>query len=101
MVKSWRSLLVIVVAGLALTACVPTANPFLGESLAPQPPAGFLLGVWHGFIVLFTFITSLFTDAVGVYEVHNAGWSYNLGYLIGIMMFFGGGGAGSSRKRRK
>jgi hypothetical protein len=101
MVKSWRFSLVIVVAGLALTACVPTANPFVGESLAQQGPAGFLLGVWHGFIVMFTFIASLFADTVGVYEVHNTGWAYNLGYLLGIMMFFGGGGAGSSRRKRK
>jgi hypothetical protein len=50
---------------------------------------------------MFTFIASLFTDSVGVYEVRNVGWAYNLGYLFGIMMFFGGGGAGSSRRPRK
>jgi hypothetical protein len=101
MLKSSRSVLLIVVGGLALTACAPTGNPLVGESLAQQPPAGFLLGVWHGFTVMFTFIASLFTDSVGVYEVRNVGWAYNLGYLFGIMMFFGGGGAGSSRRRRK
>jgi hypothetical protein len=101
MVKSWRPVVPIVVAGYVLMACAPTANPFVGESFAQQAPAGFLLGVWHGFTVMFTFIASLFTDTVGVYEVHNTGWAYNLGYLIGIMMFFGGGGAGSSRRRRK
>ncbi len=46
-------------------------------------------------------MVSLFSDSVGVYEVHNTGWPYNLGYLFGVMMFFGGGGgAGSPRSRR-
>ena len=45
LLKSSRSVLLIVVGGLALTACAPTGNPLVGESLAQQPPAGFLLGV--------------------------------------------------------
>jgi hypothetical protein len=51
---------------------------------------------------MFTFVVSLFTDSVGVYEVHNTGWPYNLGYLIGVMAFFsGGGGAAGSQGRSR
>ena len=46
-----------------------------------------------------SFVVSLFSVSVGVYEVHNTGWSYNLGYLIGLMMALGGSGAGARRKR--
>jgi hypothetical protein len=99
--KQWHSLSLVVVAACALTACAPTGNPLVGETIAGQSPAGFLLGVWHGFTLMFTFVASVLTDSVGVYEAHNTGWSYNLGYLLGIMMFFGGGTAGSSRRRRK
>ena len=53
---------------------------------------GFWLGLWHGFIVLFTFIASLFTD-VEVYAFPNNGAWYDFGFLLGIMIFFGGGGA--------
>ena len=103
MVKSSRSVLPILIICAAFFACAPGGNPLAGEAMAQQPPAGFLLGVWHGFTVMFTFIVSLFADSVGVYEVHNTGWPYNLGYVFGIMMFFSGSGgaAGSSRKRRK
>lgn len=55
-------------------------------------PPGFLKGLLHGFILLFSFIASLFTD-YEIYAFPNAGVWYNFGYLLGVMMFFGGGGA--------
>jgi hypothetical protein len=61
--------------------------------------AGFWMGLWHGFILLFTFIISLFNDSVRVYDVHNSGHLYDLGFIMGVMMF-GGGGCGTRRKRR-
>jgi hypothetical protein len=75
-----------------LTSCAP------GNIQFDEAPAGFLAGLWHGFISLFTFIISLFTNEVGIYEVNNSGWSYNLGFILGIMIFYGGGTKGSSRK---
>jgi len=60
-------------------------------------PPGFLHGLLHGFILLFSFIASLFTD-YEIYAFPNAGGWYNFGYLLGVMMFFGGGGAGAKRK---
>ncbi|MDA3937638.1 MAG: hypothetical protein PF636_12455, partial [Actinomycetota bacterium] len=62
--------------------------------------AGFWLGLWHGFIVLFTFLISLFRDNVTIYEVSNNGGWYNFGYLLGVMMFWGGGGGGAARGSR-
>ncbi|HKJ78095.1 MAG TPA: hypothetical protein VKA10_01115 [Prolixibacteraceae bacterium] len=61
-------------------------------------PPGFLYGLLHGFIILFSFIGSLFMD-IDIYAFPNNGAWYNFGYLLGTMIFFGGGGAGS-RKRR-
>lgn len=51
--------------------------------------AGFLPGLWHGFISLFTFVISLFSKKVNIYEVHNNGGWYNFGFILGIMIFFG------------
>jgi hypothetical protein len=64
-------------------------------------PAGFFMGLWHGFISLFTFIISIFCDDVTIYEVNNTGWSYNLGFILGISIFYGGSSKGSCRRRRK
>lgn len=62
----------------------------------PDPP-GFWSGLLHGFILLFSFIASLFTDYT-IYSFPNTGGWYNFGFLLGVMSFFGGGGAGA-RKR--
>lgn len=59
---------------------------------------GFLYGLLHGFILLFSFIGSLFTD-YEIYAFPNTGGWYDFGYLLGVMFFFGGGGAGSKRRR--
>jgi len=44
--------------------------------------AGFWQGLWHGFIVPFTFLLSLFKEDVGVYELHNNGAWYNFGFSL-------------------
>jgi len=80
-----------------ISGCAPGPNQLVN---APDPSgnvAGFWQGLWHGFIALFTFLISLFSDKVRMYEVHNNGNWYNLGFLLGVMIFFGGGGSGARR----
>jgi len=60
--------------------------------------AGFWIGLWHGFILPFTFIISLFSD-INVYEVHNNGGWYNCGFFIGAAMILGGSASGASAAR--
>ena len=72
------------------------------QSCASQPPPaggsppGFFLGLVHGFLIVFTFIGSLFTD-FRIYAFPNSGGWYDFGFLLGAMAFLGGGGAGSCR----
>ena len=69
-----------------LVGCATQPTP-----IAYNPP-GFFMGFLHGFIMLFSFIGSFFTD-VRVYAFPNSGGWYDFGYLLGAAMFFGGGGA--------
>ncbi|MCP4675534.1 MAG: hypothetical protein GY854_08515 [Deltaproteobacteria bacterium] len=48
-------------------------------------PAGFWHGLWHGFIIVITFVISLFSDQTTIYEVHNSGGWYNFGYILGVL----------------
>jgi hypothetical protein len=70
------------------------------QSCATQPPPevfnppGFLSGLLHGFLILFSFVASLFTD-YRIYAFPNSGGWYDFGYLLGAMAFLGGGGAGA------
>jgi hypothetical protein len=88
----------IILVAVVLAACAPGADPAPGTG---TDLAGFWLGLWHGFTLLFTFIVSLFNHSVGVYEVHNSGGWYNFGYVVGVMMFWGGGGGGAARGSRR
>jgi hypothetical protein len=86
-------LLLLLAAGCAPTAVTPDASAGVDGDVA-----GFWKGLWHGFIVLFTFIVSLFSDSVGIYESHNSGNLYNLGFLLGVMIFFGCSSGGACKK---
>ena len=67
--------------------------------------AGFWMGLWHGLIIVITFIISLFSDTVRIYEAHNNGTLYDLGYVIGAMIALGGSCrqtmCGSRKKKRR
>ena len=54
-------------------------------------PAGFLEGLWHGFILPITFIVRLFNPDVGIYEINNNGGWYDFGFFLGVSVSFGGG----------
>ncbi len=84
---------------LLLLSCAP-GNPRWNQELNPGHLAGFWAGLWHGLIVIITFIVSLFTKEVGLYEVNNTGWPYNLGFLIGLLSSIGGGIRWTKRRRR-
>jgi amino acid permease len=61
--------------------------------------ASFWSGLWQGIIAPIAFIISWFTDNVNVYEVHNNGFWYNLGFLFGLSIIFGSGARASRRRR--
>jgi len=78
--------------------CTAGPNVFKNSPGANGSVAGFWLGLWHGFILPFAFVVSLFNDKVSIYEVHNTGPLYNLGFLVGAAMIWGGGGASARRR---
>lgn len=99
--RTTAAIVVAVTAVVTLTACAPGANPMALHAAADGHVAGFLKGFWHGLIVWVTFIVSLFDARVSVYEVHNSGWPYNLGFVLGAAGMHGGGGAAARRRKKK
>ena len=83
----------------SLAACAAGPNEMVDAEDAEGEVAGFWKGLWHGLIVLITFIISLFSDNVSVYEVHNNGGWYNFGFILGLLISLGGGGNRTRRRR--
>ena len=85
-------------AAVLLSSCAADPNPVLGTG---EDAPGFLMGVWHGIIIIFTFVISLFTNDVSVYEVANDGNWYDFGFILGLMISLGGSGAGARRRKKR
>ena len=67
----------------------PGPNPLINQGDASGRIARAGAGLWHGIIAPITLILSFFNPDVQMYEVHNAGSEYDLGFLIGVALVFG------------
>lgn len=78
----------------------PGPNPALNEPDADGQVAGVVQGLWHGIIAPVMLVGSIFNPALQMYEVHNNGAEYNLGYLFGVALIFLILGVLGGRRRR-
>ena len=63
-------------------------------------PPGFLMGLVHGFISLFSLLGSLFLD-IRIYGFPNSGIGYDVGFVLGTALFCGGIALAAPRSRPK
>ena len=63
-------------------------------------PPGFLMGLVHGFISLFSLLGSLFLD-IRIYSFPNSGSGYDVGFVLGAALFYGGIVLAAPRSRPK
>ena len=98
--KYFIALIFVMLAALMFSSCAP-GNIRWNQDVTPGNEAGFWAGIWHGFIIIITFIISLFTDKVRIYELNNNGWPYNLGFIIGLIISLGGACRGAKKRKRR
>ena len=64
----------------------------MGCAYQPYPTGynspGFFSGIFHGLLIVFSFIGSIFSD-VRIYAFPNTGFGYDFGFVIGIFIFLG------------
>jgi uncharacterized spore protein YtfJ len=99
--KAVGTLVVLLLLLSVLVGCAPGPNQLVNSANEKGQFSGFWQGLWHGFISPVTFIISLFSKSVQVYEVHNNGNWYNFGFLLGVIIIFGGGAGGSAARRSR
>ena len=83
-----RKSVLVVLAALVLSGCADQVS--LAEA-ATREDVGFWYGLWHGLIIIFAWIGSLFSDEIAIYAIYNNGGWYDFGYVLGV----GGIGFGS------
>lgn len=91
---------VAILAMLLLAGCAAGTNPTVDTPDIDGESAGFWSGLWHGVISPITFIISLFSDNVNIYEVYNGGNWYDFGFMFGVSLIFGGGARAAKRKSK-
>ena len=64
----------------------PGPNPLTNQPDALGRIARAGAGLWHGIIAPITLIISFFNSDIRMYEVHNAGSEYDLGFLLGVAL---------------
>ena len=95
MKKEWFLFLAILIL-LVLGGCAHSPNL---EPCLTDKTYGFFSGLWHGFIIWFSFIGSWFSHNILIYAPNNNGFWYDLGFMIGLGAF--GGGVSSSVMSRR
>ncbi len=100
MTKKRLFLVFIAVLAVFLLAGCAGVNPTVDVPDIDGKSAGFWSGLGHGVISPVTFVISLFSDNVNVYEVFNSGNWYDFGFMFGVSIIFGGGARASKRKSK-
>ena len=93
----YKLLLILMFTLFMVTACIP------GNGVNnPDNKAGFFWGIWHGWMAPISLLIRIFVKNAGlrIYEVHNTGFFYDLGYYIAIVSGFGSISLTRSRKRK-
>jgi hypothetical protein len=85
MKKNVLLFVVITFLSLILLSCTPG-----GGASGPDDPAGFFMGIWHGWIAPLSLILGFFNPEIRLYEIHNTGWWYDFGFYMAIISGFGG-----------
>ena len=67
------------VPSISIKVYTPGSNPLMNQPDAQGHIAGIGLGLWHGVVS-----PVFFNKNVQIYEVHNNGSQYNLGFVLGL-----------------
>lgn len=84
----------------SIQVILPGPNPLINNPDAHSRIAGVLMGIWHGVISPVTMLVSFINPNVQMFEVHNDGSPYNLGFLLGVALVFIILGAFAGSRRR-
>ena len=83
--KNQTTILVVTILLLGLASCAPEGYT--------SDPCGFFSGIGHGIVFPFALIGKLLSMDIGIVAEHNTGFTYWLGFIIGLGGLGGGAAA--------
>jgi len=78
-------ILFVILVFLLFSSCADQVNI---EAFNPDEESGFFAGLWHGVIILFSLIGSMFSDNIAIYSANNSGFMYYLGFVFGVAILY-------------
>lgn len=81
--KKYKKVLVLLVVMLFFTSCAEVVTVTEIAEIDPHV-YGFWGGLWHGMIILFSWIGSLLSDDIAIYAISNNGGWYDFGFTVGV-----------------
>jgi len=94
--KNLIKLLLVVLVAFLFTSCADVSPH--AETCVTSDPYGFWGGLWHGIIVVISWIGSLFSNDIAIYAYDNNGGWYDFGFVLGIGALGVSGGRASTSK---
>lgn len=92
-----KQIILLIVAVLILSGC---ADQVTFSQAEVHDPVGFWYGLWHGIILPFAWVVSLFDSDVAIYAIYNNGGWYDFGFVLGTGALFGGGCKATPKRER-
>ena len=86
--KRIKYILCALVMVLLITSCADVSPNV--QDCVTSDAYGFWGGLWHGIIVIFSFIGSLFSDDIAIYAYNNNGGWYDFGFVLGAIIIVKG-----------
>lgn len=74
------------VPGVSININAPAPDQFFNTPAGNGRVAGILMGIWHGVISPVTIVLSFVRKDSQMYELHNDGGPYNLGFVLGVIL---------------
>ena len=75
------------IAACIILPFILTGCGFAGSGYGPGNVPDLLLGFWHGLLAPWSLLARLFID-VKMYVCHGSCWTYDFGFLFGIVFSF-------------
>ena len=87
--KNLKTILGVILLTLLFVSC---ADQVTVTAIAEVEPYiyGFWGGLWHGAILMFSWVGSLFSDDIALYAIANNGGWYDFGFIAGAMLGLSG-----------